>query len=383
VSEPTTTQAVPRKGVIDLALGHPAPELLPLELMRRACRDALAGSDASMLQYGLEQGSLGLRAVLADFLSERYDCEVRPRELFLSNGVSQALDLICTLFTRPGDRVFVEEPTYFLALRIFADHGLEVTGLPTDEEGLIPEAVERELESGVPAFLYLVPTFQNPRGKTLSEGRRERLAVLARERGFLLLADEVYHLLSYGTQPPPPLARLARRGGILSLGSFSKILAPGLRLGWVQGAPEPLARLARCGMLDSGGGLNPFVSAVVSVALRQGLVQKHLARVVEEYRSRSRALSEALRDSLPAGIEVPEPDGGFFLWLVLPPLRDAAQLLPQALSRGVSFVPGRVFSSARSFGNCLRLSFSYYGPDQLGEGARRLASALRESPGPS
>jgi len=376
VSEPATTQAVPREGVVDLAIGHPAPELLPLSLIRQASRSALGGPDPSMLQYGIEQGDAGLRTALAAFLSERCGCSIRPGELFLSNGVSQALDLICTLFTRPGDRVFVEEPTYFLALRIFADHGLEVTGLPTDDHGLIPEAVEREVAVRTPAFLYLVPTFQNPAGRTLSEPRRERLAALAREHGFLLLADEVYHFLSYGAKPPSAMACFAAQGNVLSLGSFSKILAPGLRLGWVQGAPKTLARLARCGMLDSGGGLNPFVSSVVSAALRAGLVQEHLDRVIGEYGARARALATALRENLPAGIEVPEPGGGFFLWLALPPGTDTAQLLPQALARGVAFVPGTLFSSTRSLGNFLRLSFSYYEPDRLAEGARRLASLL-------
>jgi 2-aminoadipate transaminase len=376
VSEPSTTQAVPRKGVIDLSIGHPAPELLPLPLVRRATRSALSSPDASMLQYGFEQGDAGLRSSLAAFLSDGYGFPVGPEELFVSNGVSQALDLICTLFTRPGDRVLVEDPTYFLALRIFADHGLQVTGLPTDEEGLLPEAVERELAAGRPALLYVVPTYQNPGGRTLSETRRVRLAELAREHGFLVLADEVYHLLSYDAAPPRAMACLADRGNVLSLGSFSKILAPGLRLGWVQGAAEPLARLARCGLLDSGGGLNPFVSSVVGAALRQGLVCEHLRRAIGEYRARSRALAAALRESLPAGLDVPEPAGGFFLWLQLPPGADSAALLPQALARGVAFVPGDRFSSTRSFANFLRLSFSYYGPDQLAEGARRLASLL-------
>jgi 2-aminoadipate transaminase len=376
VNELPTTQAVPRKGVIDLAIGHPAPELLPLDLLRQAARQALAGSDASVLQYGFEQGDGRFRAALASFLSEQYRCPVGTEELFVSNGVSQALDLICTLFSRPGDHVLVEEPTYFLALRIFADHGLRVIALPTDGDGLIVEALEEELKRRTPAFLYTVPTFQNPSGTTLSESRREGLAELAREHGFLVLADEVYHPLAYRTRPPRPMACLASEGGVLSLGSFSKILAPGLRLGWVQGASQPLRRLAQCGMLDSGGGLNPFVSAVVGSALEQGTIREHLADLIREYGARSQALAAALRAALPSSVKVSAPLGGFFVWLALPPGRDSAQLLPRALARGVSFVPGIRFSSCGSLQNFLRLSFSYYHSDLLAEGARRLGSLL-------
>ena len=376
VNELPTTQAVPRKGVIDLAIGHPALELLPVDLLRRAAGQALAGSDASMLQYGFEQGDGRFRAALASFLSEQYSCPVGPEQLFVSNGVSQALDLICTLFSRPGDHVLVEEPTYFLALRIFADHGLRVIAVPTDEDGLILEALEEELRRRKPAFLYTVPTFQNPGGMTLSESRRERLAELARKHGFLVLADEVYHPLAYRSRPPRAMACLASDGGVLSLGSFSKILAPGLRLGWVQGSPQPLRRLAQCGMLDSGGGLNPFVSAVVGSVLERGMIREHLAGLIGEYGDRSRALASALRAALPSGIEVAEPHGGFFVWLALPPGQDSAKLLPRALARGVSFVPGARFSSRGSLQNFLRLSFSYYRPDQLAEGAHRLGSLL-------
>jgi DNA-binding transcriptional MocR family regulator len=175
---------------------------------------------------------------------------MKPESLFVTNGVSKALDLICTLFTKAGDTIFVEEPTYFLALRIFADHHLNVISVDTDENGLIIEALEEKLAEFHPKFLYLIPTFQNPTGQTLPQGRRDRLVELAQNHEFLLVADEVYHLLSYTERPPKSFAAYIDVENVISLGSFSKILAPGLRLGWLQAHPNKIKRFNTCGLLD-------------------------------------------------------------------------------------------------------------------------------------
>lgn len=372
-----TTQAEVSSGLIDLALGHPSPELLPLELLRDAAADRLGQGDRSFLQYGCEQGDPRFRTSLARFLSESYAVEVSPESLFVSGGVSQALDLVCSLFTRPGDLAFVEEPSYFLALRIFADHGLEVEGLPTDRFGLITEELRRRLRRRRPVLLYTVPAHQNPTGATLTEARRERLVALCREHGVLLVADEVYHLLSYAGEPPPPLAASAGEGGLLSLGSFSKILAPGLRLGWVQAAPKLLERLSGCGFLDSGGGLAPFTSAVVRSALEQGAQRAHLNKLRGVYGGRARAMGASLRRALGERALIAEPAGGFFYWVRLEGLPDTEELLVRARARGVAFAPGRRFSTSGAKRDCLRLSFSYYGEEQIEEGIARLAEAIR------
>jgi 2-aminoadipate transaminase len=374
-----TIQAEVSPNLIDLAIGHPGPELLPLELLRDAAARILGQGDRSFLQYGYEQGDLRFRAELSRFLAWEYAMEVSPDSLFVSNGVSQALDLICSLFTRPGDRVFAEEPCYFLALRIFGDHGLNVEGLPTDELGLIPEALERRLGRQRPVLLYTIPTHQNPTGATLPDARRERLVALCRQYGVLLVADEVYHLLTYAGAPPQPLAAFAGAGGILSLGSFSKILAPGLRLGWVQGAPDLLERLSGCGFLDSGGGLAPFTSAVVRGALEQGALMGHLRRLRDTYGSRARAMAQSLRRSLAGRARIAEAGGGFFHWVRLETGQDTEELLPLARARGVTFMPGRRFSTRGEKRDCLRLSFSYYGEDQIEEGIGRLSAAIRET----
>jgi DNA-binding transcriptional MocR family regulator len=374
-----TTQAEVSANLIDLAIGHPSPELLPLEMLRDAAARILGQRDRTILQYGYEQGDLRFRSELSRFLAREYAMEVSPDSLFVSNGVSQALDLICSLFTRPGDRVFTEEPTYFLALRIFADHGLIVEGLPTDALGLVPEALEERLRRHPPVMLYTVPTHQNPTAATLPDARRERLVALCREHGVLLVADEVYHLLTYTGVPPRPLAAHAGEGGVLSLGSFSKILAPGLRLGWVQGAPELLERLSTCGFLDSGGGLAPFTSAVVRGVLEQGTHAQHLRRLRDTYGSRAQAMAESLRRCLAGRARVEEAAGGFFHWVRLEGGQDTEELLPRARARGVTFMPGQRFSTRGGMRDCLRLSFSYYDEERIEEGVVRLASAIGEA----
>jgi DNA-binding transcriptional MocR family regulator len=362
--------------LIDLGVGNPGPELLPLDLLRQAAEHALGQGDAAPLQYGYEAGDVRFRAALAGFLTVQYALKIDPGQLFASNGVSQALDLICTLHAQPGDVVFVEEPTYFLALRIFADHRLRVIGLPTDEHGLVIEALEEALTRHRPALLYTVPTHQNPSGATLSLNRRRRLVELSQQHGFTVLADEVYHCLSYGEQPPPPLASFVDSGSVLSLGSFSKILAPGLRLGWVQGRADRLQTLAQSGLLDSGGGLNPFTAAIVRSALELGLQQQHLDRLRQVYAGRLAALDEALQRDLAGRISYRRPDGGFFIWARLAGGLDAEALSEAARAHGVGFRPGVRFSSRGGLRDAMRLCFAYYDEARLAEGVIRLAETI-------
>ncbi len=240
--------------VIDLGLGDPSLSLLPLDLIREAAQARLSQADNSFLQYGAEQGDGHFRLALANFLTKGYGFEVSPESIFVTNGISNALDLICTLFTKAGDTIFVEEPTYFLALRIFADHQLNVLSIDTDESGLVIESLEEKLAEFRPKFLYLIPTFQNPTGTTMPQEQRERIVQLAKEYDFIIVADEVYHLLnytSYAPTPPKSFAAYIDAENVISLGSFSKILAPGLRIGWLQAHSEKIERFKTCGLLDS------------------------------------------------------------------------------------------------------------------------------------
>jgi DNA-binding transcriptional MocR family regulator len=364
--------------VIDFGAGQPSLYLLPLAWLREAAASRLGDNDAAYLAYGAMPGDGYFRQVLADFLGGHYQMPVDFDNLFVTGGASQGLDLICTLFSRPGDTIFVEEPSYFLALRIFADHGLNIVSLPMDGQGLIVEAVEQKLSQHTPAFLYTIPTFHNPSSVTLSAERRNRLVQVSRQHDLVIVADEVYHLLSYAADPPPPLASQIDRSPVISLGSFSKIMAPGLRLGWIQAGTKLINRFAGCGLVDSGGSLNHFTSGVMRSAIELGLLEKQLANLKSVYSRRKLSLSNALRELLPDSVRFLEPDGGFFIWLEFADRIDTVKMLAVARQHNVGFLPGIKFSGQHGLKNYARLSFAYFDVPELEAGARRLAKVIRE-----
>ncbi|MBX3054506.1 MAG: PLP-dependent aminotransferase family protein [Caldilineaceae bacterium] len=363
--------------LIDFGIGQPGFDLLPLDLMRQSADARFAEGDTELLNYGYEQGDGRFRQALADFLSAEYAAPVTPAQLMVTAGASQALSLICTLFTQPGDTVFVEEPSYFLALRILReDFRLNAVPVPSDENGLRIDALEEALTGQRPVFVYTIPTFQNPTGHTLSARRRERLIALAHKHDFWVVADEVYQLLHYSATPPPPLAAHTDSGRVLSIGSFSKILAPGLRLGWIQTAPELVQRFVTCGLVESGGSLNHFTSNLVRVALEQGWQTDYLAGLREIYQRRIGAMDGALRRHLGGMARWQKPDGGYFFWLEMEKAVDTAALLPAAHAAGVGFLPGARCSSVGGLGHYLRLSFAHFGEEEIQEGVERLGQAL-------
>ena len=372
------------EGVIDLGWGHPSPGLHPTEAIRTAANHALANGSATALQYGATQGYGPLLESLAAFLSGEaaYGMQVDPRGLFISSGASQALDLAATLFAGSGDTVFVEEPSYYLIGNIFRDHGLKVVGVPTDQGGLRIDALEAmllERATPKPALLYIIPTYQNPSGAVLPEQRRRRLAELAARHGFTVLADEVYQLLHYGPPPPPPLVAYdqSEQGCVLSIGSFSKILAPGLRLGWVQGHARLIDCFSSAGMVVSGGGVSHFTSVVARSTLELGLLQENLRKRRQTYSGRVQAMSRSLEAHLGGAAEFVAPGGGYFAWVRLKNGVNTDRLLPMAQDAGVSYRPGTAFSAHGAFSDRLRLAFALYEADQLDEGISRLATALR------
>lgn len=373
-----TIQNQPLPDVIDLGLGDPALSLLPLDLIRDSAHRQLMQNNKSFLQYGAEQGDGHFIQALANFLIKGYSFEAKPENLFITSGISNALDLTCTLFTQAGDTIFVEEPTYFLALKIFADHRLNVIPIHTDENGLVIESLEEKLAGYRPRFLYLIPTFHNPASATLTQERRDRLVQLAIEHEFLIVADEVYHLLSYASQPPKSFAAYMNAENVLSLGSFSKILAPGLRLGWLQAHSKTIKRFTACGLLDSGGGLNPFTSAMIRDALETGGLENHIDNLIQIYRSRRDILDAALRQHIPQ-LQYMTPQGGYFLWARLPAHLNANELRRKALAFKVDFRPGTLFSSRNGLENYLRLCFIHYEAEELQAGVLRLKECLQEA----
>jgi 2-aminoadipate transaminase len=361
--------------VIDLGIGQPGPDVLPLELLQQATNHALQNADRDILQYGADAGDDYFRASLANFLTPHYSETVKPESLLTTNGISQALGMICTLFTKPGDTIVVEEPTYFLALNIFADYDLNIISVPVDEHGLQVDKLRSLLKKHEPKFIYTIPTFQNPSGVTLSLERRQRLLELAENYDVLIVADEVYHLLSYAETLPKPLGCF-ESNVVMSLGSFSKILAPGLRLGWIQTSSALLEKLSNYGVIASGGGLNPFTSAVVRSVLDLGLQENYLTHLKRLYRDRSVLLTQTIRERLPE-LEVADVQGGYFVWLHLPKV-DTAQLLEKTKVHKMGFQPGAKFTSSDRLTDYLRLCFAFYDEAHLQEGVKRLAEVLKE-----
>jgi len=375
MEELAITQINLAEDFIDLGMGNPDLGLLPLELLRQSASMYFDTGDPRSLQYGAEQGNGYFRRALAEFLTEAYGTGIDAEGIFVTAGASYGLDLLCTLYTRPGEVIFVEEPSYFLALRIFEDHGLRTIPIPMDEGGLRLDVLEDRLSELRPKFVYTIPTFQNPSGRTLSPSRRDKLVEIAQREKFLILADEVYHFLPYNQDPPGPFACFAENvEQVISINSFSKILAPGLRLGWIQANSTVIKRLAGSGLLDSGGGMNPFTSALVRGLIETGGLDDNIEHLRTEYSLRRNALDAALRQHLPAA-EYALPQGGFFFWVRLPGV-DARKLRRRAREFQVDLRQGELFSSHSGLREYFRLSFCYYDPEALEEGVRRLANCL-------
>lgn len=369
------------KGHVNFGVGQPSADLLPVELMRTAADEFLRSAHPTTLNYGLREGDHGFRESLAAFLSKHYAVNTQPSSLFVTAGNSQALDFICTQFTRAGDTVFVEEPSYFLAFQIFRDHGLNVVGIPMDEDGMDMDQLEHALTKHKPALLYTIPSYQNPGGQSLSSARRKRLAELSEQHGFIVAADEVYQLLWYYDAPPEALGSLAEQqddtGSVISMGSFSKILAPALRLGWIQSSPGLIRKMLASGALNSGGCFNHFTAQIVHQAIDLGLQDEHLKTLRGVYKSRLETMHYALQSNLGDVARWRKPAGGYFFWLTLDADVDTGELRKKAGDFATGFQPGHVFSSSGQFQNCLRLSFAHYDEREIAHGIQRLSDLLK------
>jgi len=380
ISAPSDTQNVPREGIIEFAFGEPDPALLAVGLVRQAAAAVLDDAGPAALAYGPLAGPATLREEIARRIEAREGHACSAADVLVSAGNSQALGQALTILTAPGDVVLVESPTYNLALGIMRDHPVAVVGVPLDEEGLQVSALQAALAklraAGKRArLLYTIPTFHNPAGVCLSAQRRQDLLAIATEHGLVVVEDDVYRELVYEGHAPPALWALGGEAAVVRLGSFSKTLAPGLRVGWINASGGLLERLAAAGVLESGGCVSQLAASVVGRLLVTGGYDQHVAEVRRSYASRRDALAAALREHLPAGCSFAAPAGGFFIWLTLPAGLLAAELLPVAEAHGVAFAPGARFCSDGD-DRSLRLAFSLYNEQTLEEGARRLGAAV-------
>jgi 2-aminoadipate transaminase len=354
--------------MISFARGVPAPECLAVDELADCARAAIEDGGASVLLYGPGGGYGPLR----EHLAERHGVE--PSRVLLTSGSLQGFVFLAERLVRPGTRVLVEAPTYDRPLKILARLGAEVVGVPMDEDGLIPD----ELPEGDFAFLYTIPTFQNPSGRTLSLERRLRLAELARERGLLVLEDDPYGLIRYEGEPLPSVFELAGGESVAYASSFSKTVAPGLRVGWFV-LPAKLA--AELEALATSTYISPPypTQATVLEFLRRGSFGPNLERVNGLLRERRDAMLEALARELPEDAAFTRPDGGYFVWVDLASGPRCDELLAQAEAAGVTFVKGTDFFPGSGGERSLRLAFSFVSPDEIAEGVSLLGSLLGAS----
>jgi DNA-binding transcriptional MocR family regulator len=352
--------------VISFARGAPAPECLNVEELADCAHVALERDGVSILSYGPGGGYGPLRERLAEWHG------VEPSRVVITSGSLQGFAFLAEQLVRPGSRVLVEAPTYDRPLKILARLGAEIVGVPMDEEGLIPD----ELPEGDFAFLYTIPTFQNPSGRTLSVERRRRLADLARERGLLVLEDDPYGLVRYDGEPLLSVFELAGGEQIAYCSSFSKTVAPGLRVGWYV-LPAQLA--ADIEALAVSTYISPpyLTQATVLELLRRDDFLPNLERINGLLRARRDAMLDALAREMPDDASWTRPEGGYFVWLELPSGPSSAELLVEAEEAGVTFVKGTDFFADGEGEHALRLAFSFVSPDEIAEGVARLAALVR------
>ncbi len=364
-----------RDEVISFAGGLPAPELFPAELLADAFARTLAPTGAARaLQYSSTEGDPALRALLAERFTAR-GLASAPDELLVTTGSQQAIGLLAAVLLDPGDAVLVEDPSYLAALQSFGFAGARLVAVPCDEDGLDPETLPALIAQHAPKFLYVIPTFQNPTGRTLPAPRRARVAEIAAEHGLWIAEDDPYGELRYDGEPLAPIgAQPGAADRTITISSLSKVLAPGLRLGWLR-APEAILRPLTVAKQAADLHTSTVDQLAARAALQAADLDEHIAGLRAQYGRRRDAMLAGLADALPAGSTFNRPAGGMFVWARLPAGRDAAALLRAALEHDVAFVPGAPFYAGTPDERTLRLSFTTHPAAEIAEGLARLARA--------
>lgn len=365
-----------KPGIISLAGGLPSPKTFPIESFAAAAASVLATDGASALQYAASEGYTPLREAIAAFLP----WDVHPDQVLITTGSQQALDLIGKVLIDAGSRVLVETPTYLGALQAFAPMEPQVVSVASDSEGVLIDDLAAKAGSGADKarFLYVLPNFQNPTGRTMSEARREALVAQAAALNLPLVEDNPYGDLWFDQVPPQPLTARNPEGCIY-MGSFSKVLAPGLRLGYVVAPRQMYPKLLQA---KQAADLHTpsFNQRLVSEVIKNGFLDRHVPTIRQLYKEQCQAMVAALEQEMQGlGVTWNRPDGGMFLWLRLPEGMSALQLLPRAVERNVAFVPGAAFYADQPDDRTLRLSFVTASQGQIRTAIAALAAAIREA----
>lgn len=371
--------------IISFAGGLPAPEVFPVKEFQEACNRVLETQGAKALQYSTTEGYLPLREMIARHTA-RYSVPITADNILITSGSQQALDFIGRLFINRGDYIVVESPTYLGALQAWNSYGAQYISVPSDEHGMIVDELEKALRIG-PKFIYVLPNFQNPSGSTLSLERREKLVELADKYGVPIVEDDPYGQLRYDGEHLPSVVYIddhfrndgegEYRGNVIYLSTFSKLLAPGLRLAWVVAPPNVIQKLV---MTKQAADLHTssFNQQVAYEVGKGGFLDEHVKVIRATYKERRDVMLEMMDEMFPPEMRWTRPQGGMFLWGMMPDGVDAAEVLKIAIDRKVAFVPGAAFHPNGGGQNTMRINFSYSNPDTIREGITRLGATLKE-----
>jgi 2-aminoadipate transaminase len=369
--------------IISFAGGLPAPDVFPVNEFKEACIAVLDKSSTLALQYGATEGIYPLREMITRH-ALRYGIQITPENVMITSGSQQALDLIGKIFINRGDRILVESPTYLGALQAWNAYGAEYIAIPSDDNGMITDELEKALRCG-PKFIYVLPNFQNPTGATMSLDRRKKLVELADRYGVPIIEDDPYGQLRFEGEHLPAVEVLDSRtraangcysGNVIYLSTFSKLLAPGLRLAWVVAPPEVIFKMVQA---KQGADLHTstFNQMMAYEVAHKGFLDKHVITIRQTYQERRDVMLDALTEHMPEGVHWTHPQGGLFLWATLPESIDTAELLLSAVKEKVAFVPGGSFHPCGGGTNTMRLNFSYSKPELINEGIARLGRVIK------
>lgn len=371
-----------RGGIISFAGGLPDPATFPVEELKQITVDVLTQQPQLALQYGPTEGDVNLKDQLITWMAKD-GIQVTRDQILITVGSQQGLDLAGRVFLDPGDAVIVELPSYMAGLQVFRSYRAQMIGVPQDAEGMRTDLLEQTLarlrrEGRRPKFIYVVPDFQNPSGVTMTEARRRMLLELARAYGTLVVEDSPYRELRFEGTSPPPLASLDREGRVVFVSTFSKTLAPGLRVAWMAASEELIRRFVTA---KQGVDLccPAFTQAIAAEFCARGHIYRHLPQITVLYRKKRDIMLRALEREMPPGVTWKKPEGGLFLWVTLPDGMDTEHLLRAAVEdEGVAYVVGSGFHADGGGKNAMRLNFSFPSEEHIEEGIRRLARLVKK-----
>jgi 2-aminoadipate transaminase len=372
--------------LISFAGGLPAPETFPLKDIENICIQILHEKGALALQYGPTEGEYVFREQIANWMA-REKPTIKPENILVTSGSQQGLDILGRVFLDPSDIAIVEIPSYIGAIQAFTAYRAKLVGIPQDDEGMRIDLLEKTLDKFAgkkkkPKFIYVVPDFQNPSGVTMSLGRRRKLLQLAYKHEIPVVEDSPYRDLRFTGQSVPPIYALDKENQVIMLGTFSKLLCPGLRLGWLMAPTEWMDRMV---VAKQAMDLNSpsFTQLIAAEYIKRGLLKEQIKGICLLYKKKRQLMLDALQKYMPKGVTWTKPEGGLFLWVRLPKKMSANDLFLKAIDNKVAYVIGSAFHCNGKGQNTMRLNFSYASDAQIDEGIKRLAKMIKENIYPS